>query len=78
MKKVNSIYHILLADDDADHAALFERILTREYPEVKLSFVNDGLQALQFLRLNQVDLLFLDLNMPCKNGYELFTAVLPI
>ena len=70
MKKVNSIYHILLADDDADHAALFERILTREYPEVKLSFVNDGLQALQFLRLNQVDLLFLDLNMPCKNGYE--------
>lgn len=32
--------------------------------------VNDGEQLIQFLHLNKMDILFLDLNMPCKNGYE--------
>jgi CheY-like chemotaxis protein len=66
----NSIEHILLADDDKDHAVLFERTVRKEHPSVKISYVNDGEQLLYFLHLNKVDLLFLDLNMPCKNGYE--------
>jgi len=70
MKRAYPINHLLMADDDSDHAILFERILSQAYPEVKLSFVSDGEQLLQFLRLNPVDLLFLDLNMPCKNGHE--------
>jgi len=70
MKSVNSIEHILLADDDKDHAMLFERMVRQDYPSIKVSNVNDGDQLLFFLHLNKVDLLFLDLNMPCKNGYE--------
>lgn len=70
MEQPHFIEHVLLADDDRDHAAIFERFVRKEYPFVKLSFVHDGEQLIQFLHLNQVDLLFLDLNMPCKNGYE--------
>jgi CheY-like chemotaxis protein len=70
MAYTNSIEHILLADDDKDHAVLFERTIRKAYPSVKTSYVNDGEQLLYFLHLNKVDLLFLDLNMPCKNGYE--------
>jgi CheY-like chemotaxis protein len=70
MEQVYPIQNILLADDDKDHAALFGRILKKEYPQVHISHVTDGQQLIQFLHLNQTDLLFLDLNMPCKDGYE--------
>jgi CheY-like chemotaxis protein len=70
MESTNDIQHILLADDDKDHAVLFERMIKKEYPSIKISYVNDGEQLLYFLHLHKVDLLFLDLNMPCKNGHE--------
>jgi CheY-like chemotaxis protein len=70
MTEASPIHHVLMADDDKDHAMLFERVIRKEYPSIHVSYVQDGQQLTQFLHLNQVDLLFLDLNMPCKNGYE--------
>src|SRR5437763_3043239 len=66
----NHLSHIVLADDDSDQALLFERIVHQLYPQIIVSHVSDGEQLLQFLHLHPVDLLFLDLKMPCKNGYE--------
>jgi CheY-like chemotaxis protein len=65
-----SIKRILLADDDDDHIILFEKILRKEFPQVEIDVVGDGEQLLQFLHLHAIDLLFLDLNMPCKNGHQ--------
>lgn len=73
--EANDIHHILLADDDKDHAILFERMIRKEYPAMQISYVNDGEQLICFLHLNKVDLLFLDLNMPCKNGYECLSEI---
>jgi CheY-like chemotaxis protein len=70
MEQVYPIKHILLADDDKDHAVLFEKILRKECTGVSVDHVYDGEQLTRFLHINQVDLLFLDLNMPCKDGYE--------
>jgi CheY-like chemotaxis protein len=70
MENTNPVEHILLADDDADSAILFERVIRKDYPSVIISYVNDGQQLIHFLHLHKIDLLFLDLNMPCKNGYE--------
>lgn len=70
MERKNPIEHILLADDDKDHALIFKTVLQQLYPSLKLSFVNDGEHLLLFLHLNKVDLLFLDLNMPCKDGFR--------
>ncbi len=75
MEELYSIEHVLLADDDRDHATLFERLIRREYPDVRISFVDDGEQLIHFLHLNKVDLVFLDLNMPCKNGYECLAEI---
>lgn len=70
MNELHPIQHVLMADDDRDHAMLFEKVIKNEFPFLKISYVQDGEQLIQFLHLNSVDLLFLDLNMPCKNGYE--------
>src|SRR5215212_10393108 len=64
-----------MADDDRDHAVLFERVLRKEFPDVKLSFVDNGEQLIKFLHLYPIDLLFLDINMPCKNGFECLAEI---
>lgn len=75
MENTNGIQHILLADDDKDHVVLFKCVVEKEYPSINISYVNDGEQLIHFLHLNEVDLLFLDLNMPCKNGYECLSEI---
>lgn len=64
------VNYILLADDDKDHAVLFGRILNRVDPTKTLITVYDGQQLLDFLQQFQPQILFLDLNMPCKNGVD--------
>ncbi|HEX2607587.1 MAG TPA: response regulator [Flavisolibacter sp.] len=72
---MNQRKHVLLADDDPDHALLFRRVLQQTDGEARLSTVYDGSSLLKFLTADIPDLLFLDLNMPCKNGFECLEAI---
>jgi CheY-like chemotaxis protein len=65
-----TFHHILLADDDRDHGFLFHCILQKQDASKKISQVHDGEALLQFLATHTPDLIFLDLNMPCKHGFE--------
>jgi len=62
--------HVILADDDRDHGILFEHILKQVDSSKTLTIIKDGEQLIEFLTSQVPDLLFLDLNMPCKNGHE--------
>lgn len=69
----NEPLHILLADDDESDRLLF----TEAFSELKfntiVSTVNDGFQLMERLHNKDSrlpDILFLDLNMPRKNGIE--------
>ncbi len=69
MKELN----LLLADDDFDDAFFFKEALLSMGHEVKLHTVEDGEQLMNYLNNNRQQLpniLFLDLNMPRKNGFE--------
>jgi CheY-like chemotaxis protein len=61
---------ILLADDDADDRRLFKEALATVSPESKLAEVKDGAELIEKLAKEKPDLLFLDINMPLKNGIE--------
>ncbi len=63
---------ILLADDDADDCLLFRDALGELLLDTKLSTVPNGEQLMEVLsRMDPLpDLLFLDLNMPRKNGFD--------
>ena len=70
--------HILLADDDLDDCLFFKEAL-KEFPlPTHLTSVNDGEQLMQHLTHEKCELphvLFLDLNMPRKNGFECLSEI---
>lgn len=61
---------IILADDDTDDHEFFRDILKEINPGISLNIVKDGSELLQLLHHFIPDLLFLDLEMPVKNGLE--------
>ncbi len=62
---------IFYADDDADDRELFSEILDMVDDNHQLHLHNDGEELIQALRHPpHPNLIFLDLNMPRKNGYQ--------
>jgi CheY-like chemotaxis protein len=62
----------MLADDDWDDRTLFQSALKQLDLSTELTLAHDGEQLLDKLRSKEPppDVLFLDLNMPKKNGFE--------
>jgi CheY-like chemotaxis protein len=65
--------NILLAEDDQDDRDFFDKALKEIPISTHLTTVNEGEQLMNYLYKNSEqlpDVLFLDLNMPRKNGFE--------
>src|SRR5450432_222770 len=71
--KQHTHLNVLLADDDIDDCQFFEEALDELPISTHFTAVHDGEQLMQLLtnETNELpDILFLDLNMPRKNGFE--------
>ena len=71
-------YYLLLADDDEDDCLFFKEALDEIAINTTLTMVHDGVQLMNYLKTNIAnlpDLLFLDLNMPLKNGLECLAEI---
>jgi CheY-like chemotaxis protein len=69
---------ILLADDDTDDCIFFKEALQELILPLKLNIVHDGEQLMHYLTNGRNELpsvLFLDLNMPRKNGFECLSEI---
>ncbi len=65
--------HIVLADDDEDDRLFFVDAFDELKINTKVKTLNDGVELINYLNQDDVQLpnvLFLDLNMPRKNGLE--------
>ena len=70
--------NILLADDDKDDCLFFKDALEELALAASLIMVHDGDQLMQHLETAAANLphvLFLDLNMPRKNGFECLSEI---
>jgi CheY-like chemotaxis protein len=69
--------NLLLADDDTDDCLFFKEALEELQINAKLTIVNDGEQLMQLLSKGNLlpHVLYLDLNMPRKNGFECLTEI---
>tara|TARA_R100001369_G_scaffold89923_1_gene128151 strand:+ start:14821 stop:15267 length:447 start_codon:yes stop_codon:yes gene_type:complete len=65
--------NIALADDDEDDRTLFKEAMNEIKIKTKLSLFNNGKELMDYLTLPNVilpEIVFLDLNMPIKNGMQ--------
>ena len=65
---------VLICDD----SRLARRQMARSLPQgwdVELSFAENGAEAIDMIHQGRADLLFLDLNMPVMNGYEVLDLI---
>ncbi len=64
--------NVLLADDDEDDRWLFEKALSTIKIKTTLLLFKDGKEIMDYLKKteNVPHIVFLDLNMPIKNGME--------
>ena len=69
--------HILLADDDKDDCLFFRVALDELHINIQLTTVHDGEKLMLLLNKDEPlpDMLFLDLNMPRKNGVECMSEI---
>ncbi len=68
----------MLADDDKDDCYFFEKALKEIPIKTSIQLVNNGEELMEYLNKNPLqlpDVLFLDLSMPRKNGFECLTEI---
>lgn len=71
-------YKLLLADDDSDDCTFFREALDDLQMNTTLTTVNDGVELMHHLSTTQEslpDILFLDLNMPRKTGFDCLSEI---
>jgi CheY-like chemotaxis protein len=70
--------NILLADDDTDDCMFFKEALEELFLPTDFNVVHDGEQLMKLLTSDDTVLphvVFLDLNMPRKNGFECLSEI---
>ena len=70
--------NVLLADDDIDDCLFFKQALTELKLDTRLTTVHDGEQLMNIITQDEAlipYIIFLDLNMPRKNGFECLTEI---
>lgn len=65
------VQKILVLDDDKIQHFLFRKRLDFLFPDRVVFFKSTPSEAVDFLKANKVDLIFLDLNLPEMSGWDL-------
>lgn len=63
-------YNILVADDVSMNRMLIRSIIKGKIEDVKFFDASDGLEVLEVVKTEEIDLIILDLIMPNKDGFE--------
>jgi DNA-binding NarL/FixJ family response regulator len=69
------INHIIFCEDDADDKEFFGDVLQQYNPRIKVEHVSNGIRLMENLHHFAPDILFLDLEMPYKNGLECLVEI---
>ena len=64
------IRNIIFADDDEDDRNVFQYVINELDGDIRIEFVSNGLQLVDLLKHYMPDMIFLDLEMPYKNGLQ--------
>ena len=63
-------FRILVAEDNPVNKFLAKTILTKAVPNAEIFEVENGLDAVAFYKVNPIDIIFMDIQMPIMSGFE--------
>ena len=66
--------HVLVVEDDPVNRMVMKMILSK-WEGTRISFANNGADGLEQLKVQQVDIILMDLQMPVMDGYEACIAI---
>ncbi|GAB3505847.1 LytR/AlgR family response regulator transcription factor [Emticicia fontis] len=67
---------VVLVDDEKDSTETLDILLKTNFPEIRvIRKFNEPTSAIEFLQKNHFDLLFLDIEMPTMNGFDLLQEI---
>jgi CheY-like chemotaxis protein len=71
------INNVVLAEDDEDDVHLFKTVLAELNQDILVTVTTDGNLLMAFLKQASTlpEMIFLDLNMPYKNGFECLSEI---
>lgn len=72
------MYRIIVVDDEMLAIKRFEHIVQKENRVKLVESFSDGLEALEYIKDNTIDIAFLDIEMPEINGLELANRMLEV
>jgi len=76
MKTRVTVTNVVFVDDDADEFYLFNEAIEQAELAVKMRRAKDGNDLIKYLHENELpDVIFMDLNMPYKDGVETLTEL---
>ncbi len=62
---------VMIVDDSLSFRELFKAELSSRFPSIEVIDVGNGGEALKYLALYPIDLIFIDIRLPGENGLEL-------
>ncbi|MDN3593693.1 PAS domain S-box protein [Zunongwangia endophytica] len=69
-KNFEDKFRILIAEDNPVNTFLAKTILKKAIPNAEIFEVENGLDAVSFYKVNQIDIIFMDIQMPMMSGFE--------
>ncbi len=66
---------ILIVDDSTDNIRLITEILNRQEEKYEVHSASDGLEAIDYIKMIQPDLIMLDVVMPGMDGFEVCNVI---
>ncbi len=68
----------VIIDDEKFCIEVLESLLSTHYPDIQLlGTFTDPVQAISFIQAQSPDLVFLDINMPVLNGFDVLDRLMP-
>lgn len=77
MQAATQVKNVYLAEDDADDAAIFGDAVVEIDANVNVCAVDNGLKLLRTMEQGETlpEIIFLDVNMPVKTGFECLAEI---
>ncbi|GGH01486.1 hypothetical protein GCM10011416_20310 [Polaribacter pacificus] len=63
-------FNILVAEDNPVNKFLSKTIIQKILPKAKIHEADDGLEAVRLYQIKEIDLIFMDIQMPNMSGFE--------